>query len=83
MLSPVRQTRRADLQNANSDPLKRLQERAGISNKKLAQLCGVHETTVSRWATGAVEPPAIVLAYLRQRINIAAITRKLEALIEE
>jgi DNA-binding transcriptional regulator YiaG len=44
---------------------KMMMAEAGISQARLAELIDVHPNTVSTWATGAVQTPGPVAAYLR------------------
>ncbi len=46
------------------NPVKRVCAELGINQKELAEELGVNVSTVSTWATGKIEPPAIVLKCL-------------------
>lgn len=41
------------------EQLKRMRERAGMTQQALADLLGVHRQTVTRWENGAAEIPTL------------------------
>lgn len=49
---------------SNENPVKKVCRELGINQKELAEELGVNVSTVSTWATGKIEPPAIVLKCL-------------------
>lgn len=61
----------------------------GITQKELAEELGVTQNTVTNWAQGKVDPPAIVLKCLELFIEnkkykeIASLSRRLNQLLKE
>ena len=51
--------------------LKKLRKKAGISQPELAELVGVHETTIRRWENSHYTPDARVVSLLADALHVS------------